>query len=254
MNLDFNVERIEYVVNRRYPAGRGCKIFSKETHRLVYIISGSANMIFADRTIGVSEGDVIFLSPKDNYEAQTTGEVDYTFITIAFDLDNIQKMPILKLRAKDSGEFFLSAYDMYNSGAPIWSVYLKMTIYTLLYKLLSSPEHTSPISSGIELVISYIMQNYKRKLSLDRLVALSGYSKTHFKRLFLKKTGCSPIKYLNAVRISKAKNMLKSNLFSIGEVALSVGIENVYYFSTVFKKLTSLSPSEYIAKSIENKN
>ena len=251
MKLDFNVEKIEYVVKRQYPSGGGYKIFSKETYRLVYIISGSADMIFADRTVGVSEGDVVFLSPKDNYEAKTSGEDVYAFITVAFDIDNIRKMPILKLKMKEAGELFTTALDMHNEGSPLGAVYLKMTIYTLLYRMLSAPEHTSPISSGIELVISYIMQNYEKKITLDKLVAQSGYSKTHFKRLFLKKTGGSPIKYLNSVRIGKAKNMLKSNLFSIGEIANAVGFENVYYFSTVFKRLTSLSPTEYASKHLE---
>lgn len=54
-----------------------------------------------------------------------------------------------------------------------------------------------------------------------------------------------PVKYLTQLRIEYAKELLITGRYSIGEIAEMCGFENVYYFSTVFKKHTGIPPSKY---------
>lgn len=58
-------------------------------------------------------------------------------------------------------------------------------------------------------------------------------------------TGSSFINYLTNVRISHAREYLKSGNYKTYEVALRCGYENPTYFSTIFKRRTGVSPSEY---------
>ena len=46
----------------------------------------------------------------------------------------------------------------------------------------------------------------------------------------------SPVKYVTALRLDHAKELLITGQYSVGEVAELCGFENVYYFSAVFKK------------------
>ena len=72
-----------------------------------------------------------------------------------------------------------------------------------------------------------------------------GISETHLRRIFKQDFNISPIKYINCLKLDKAKNMLQSSNYTINEIALSVGYDDPYYFSRVFKRETGLSPSEY---------
>lgn len=51
--------------------------------------------------------------------------------------------------------------------------------------------------------------------------------------------------YLTEVRIANAKILLKDNRKKLYEIATSVGFTDANYFSTLFKKITGMTPSEY---------
>ena len=63
-----------------------------------------------------------------------------------------------------------------------------------------------------------------------------------------------PAKYLQSVRIRKAKELLTLNIYSIGEIAEMVGYSSVYYFSKAFKKETGVPPSEFLRQSLSEQN
>jgi len=93
--------------------------------------------------------------------------------------------------------------------------------------------------------IEYIAKNYNRKISNDELAGLTGLSTVYFRKLFFEQFGISPIAYVHNLRITKAKEMLKSDYGSITDIALSLGYNNIYDFSRDFKNHTGVSPSNY---------
>ena len=58
-------------------------------------------------------------------------------------------------------------------------------------------------------------------------------------------TGFKTTEYILNIRIAKAKHLLSTTDFAIGEVALKCGIEDVGYFSTIFRKNVGVSPTSY---------
>ena len=68
---------------------------------------------------------------------------------------------------------------------------------------------------------------------------------SHLSRKFKAETSKSIVDYINQKRIEEAKRYLERGNVSITEVALMVGFNDLNYFSRVFKKTTSLSPSQY---------
>lgn len=52
--------------------------------------------------------------------------------------------------------------------------------------------------------------------------------------------------YINKNRIKEAKLYLQGDNVSITEVSLMVGFNDLNYFCRVFKKFTSMTPSQYI--------
>jgi len=82
-------------------------------------------------------------------------------------------------------------------------------------------------------------------LNTERLAELCAVSVPYFRKLFCEIYRMPPAKYIESVRIGKAKDMLRSDYSSVGEIAESVGYRNIYHFSRVFKKCTGLPPGEY---------
>jgi AraC-like DNA-binding protein len=72
----------------------------------------------------------------------------------------------------------------------------------------------------------------------------ANFSKYHFIRLFKKAYGKAPHQYLIAVRIENAKLLLQSH-HSVSETCFAVGFDSPASFSSLFKKMTGLTPSAY---------
>lgn len=94
-------------------------------------------------------------------------------------------------------------------------------------------------------VLSYIDSNYNKNISIDELAGIVHLQPQYFIRLFRKHMGTSPIHYLNNKRMEQAKWFLQYSSLSIKEIAEKIGIEDVYYFSKVFKEYSGFSPSAY---------
>ena len=94
-------------------------------------------------------------------------------------------------------------------------------------------------------VRDYLDENYNRDIDLDYLESAFFISKFHLSREFKKLTGVTIINYLNSRRISEAKKMLRFTEQSISSIAISCGIPDVNYFTKVFTKYESMTPSSY---------
>ncbi len=100
-------------------------------------------------------------------------------------------------------------------------------------------------NESIQKAISYMKNNFEEKISLEILGDLTGYSPNHFRFIFTEITGVSPQKYLENIRLSRAKYMLAQNELSIAEIAYACGFSSQAYFSLLFKRETMLTPNEF---------
>ena len=66
-----------------------------------------------------------------------------------------------------------------------------------------------------------------------------------FRYLFAKETGTSPLQYYLSVKLSRAKNLLKSSDIPIEEIAHTLGFKTNWYFAHFFAKSTGVSPRDY---------
>lgn len=124
----------------------------------------------------------------------------------------------------------------------------------LLYQLFDIFSKTSDAhkKSVIYPAVEYIKKNYTSNFSCDILSSLCFLSQAQMYRIFKKETGVTPIEYKNAIRINRAKQILKSDICTISETAFLLGFESVYYFSRAFKKHTGLSPKQYRDTKLNN--
>jgi len=121
-------------------------------------------------------------------------------------------------------------------------------VYSIILTLLQAQPHKyipSDKQQKIMPALDFIAQNYSQKLQNDDLAKLCGLSTVYFRKLFKEATGTSPIEYIQTLKIEKAKEILKSDYGSIGDIALELGYQNIYDFSRAFKKLVGVSPKKF---------
>jgi DNA-binding response OmpR family regulator len=85
----------------------------------------------------------------------------------------------------------------------------------------------------------------KGKIDYDELAAAFYVGKTQLNRKIKAITGYTTTEYILQVRISLAKQFLAKTDYSVGEVASRVGIDDVAYFSSVFRKMTGMTPTSF---------
>jgi transcriptional regulator GlxA family with amidase domain len=97
----------------------------------------------------------------------------------------------------------------------------------------------------IEASIHYMKENIERQITLQMLAEYTGYSATHFTKLFKQKTGYSPMNYFNLLKMQKACFMLGESNIKINQVSRKLGINDPYSFSRLFTKIVGLPPTDY---------
>lgn len=96
-------------------------------------------------------------------------------------------------------------------------------------------------------VIERINCDYHEELSIDDLADTAFYSKFHFTRVFQRVTGVTPGRYLSAVRLQKAKELLLSTELTVTEISHGVGYASGGTFSSRFARSVGVPPSVYRA-------
>jgi AraC-like DNA-binding protein len=84
-------------------------------------------------------------------------------------------------------------------------------------------------------------------LSVDGIGEALGVTQTRFYETFKAYTGLTPYQYFIQLKINKAKELLSNGETSVKEAAFSLGFDDPYYFSRLFKKKTGTSPSDWAA-------
>jgi AraC-like DNA-binding protein len=94
-------------------------------------------------------------------------------------------------------------------------------------------------------VTEYIQQNLDKDLTLAELAALVYMSPYHFARLFKCSTGVPPHRFVIRQRIARARAFLSTQELSIAQISRMVGFRTPSHFTTVFRRVTGITPRGY---------
>jgi AraC family transcriptional regulator len=102
-----------------------------------------------------------------------------------------------------------------------------------------------PVERAVQQVIEAIHENYGEELCIDDLARTAMYSKFHFTRIFHRVTGLTPGRFLSAVRLQKAKQLLTSTSLKVTDISHMVGYTSVGTFSSRFAYSVGVPPRTY---------
>jgi transcriptional regulator GlxA family with amidase domain len=91
----------------------------------------------------------------------------------------------------------------------------------------------------------WLQRHAANKVTLPQMAAQAKLGERTFLRRFQKATGLNPTRYLQLLRLTKAREMLELSTQKIDQIAYRVGYEDPGAFAKLFQAQIGLTPSEY---------
>lgn len=107
--------------------------------------------------------------------------------------------------------------------------------------------HSRHPDEDIVQVQLWFQDNYSREIILAQVAARFDMSLRTLNRRFKAATGQTPLGYLQEIRITNARDLLKTSNLTIGDIAEKVGYQDTGYFTGLFKRQLAITPSDYRA-------
>ena len=262
-DLDFLIQDFAFVVRRPpNPDWEIVDLKHENEYLMAMAISGTAHYEVDGRHFSVGQGDLVFFPPKKAHTAKSDPEEPWEFYSAAF-----------SVHADDEAHRYLtsipnhlrlpSRYDcaaLFSELVHEWEIrrfgYLircRSIIEELLFIVIRNREEetqnkSAPHSVTMHRVARHIASNAESTFSVGQLAEMVGLSTPHFRRLFKRVIGYTPVQYQHHVKVNKAKDLLLSGECNVSEAAYQLGFDNVYYFSRLFKQVAHVSPSEFLRR------
>ena len=83
-------------------------------------------------------------------------------------------------------------------------------------------------------------------MSVESIADTIGFSRVHFYRKIKELTGQTPLNYVKTIRLQQAARLLVENKMDVTGVSVATGFRTLSTFSTSFKELYGMTPSEYV--------
>lgn len=97
----------------------------------------------------------------------------------------------------------------------------------------------------IQGVRMFLLNHFHEKHTLEDLGNRFNINPYYLQKQFKRYVGMSPSEYQIYLRMNRAKELIRSTRQPIGEIAYAVGMENLGYFTRLFKKQEGMTPQEY---------
>jgi len=238
-----NIEFVYFVMKECGPTWR---LEKKEIqfYDLVIILDGSADYIINGEKRRFYKNDIVFMPPGSTREATTTGMVCAAF---DFVLKKEYRNFAVPETLSQTGEFmhwlreFNSEWLQKNDG---YEMKCGALFLLMLHNFIYDHDKSVP-NLHVEKIKRHIVDHFTEPLSVASLAEIAGINPVYCGTLFKRIQKCTISEYINRVRINKAAALLEHLEDSISEVAYKTGFNDIYYFSSTFKRLVGVSPSVY---------
>ncbi|MGQ8874175.1 AraC family transcriptional regulator [Paenibacillus sp. TSA_86.1] len=228
----------------------------RDVYALHFIIRGQGTLETGGQhfQLGAGESFIIFPQKEIYYYPDPSDPWEYVWIEFSgrdagrfVDLTQLSvKHPVLPVAPVTMEPWFHLAWNAGASPSEVLRADARLQLL-LSYYMEFFPSDQEEVRDDVWLARTYIEQNYwQSSLTVAEIVQAVNLERSYLFRRFKEATGQSVSAYITACRIRRARELLKSSQLSIQSIAYSVGYNDPLYFSRVFKKATSHTPSAYM--------
>ncbi len=132
---------------------------------------------------------------------------------------------------------------------------LKSSIYKLLSAICQKRKKRAIKNKYTCIYTGIKLLEQNNDMKIGDIAQICGVSECYFRKLFKEYSGESPMDFRQHYRIEKAKQLLFSDEgLSVSEIAEELNFSDIYHFSKTFKKLTNMSPTQFLNGGTEQSN
>lgn len=259
---------------------------SHEPWELVYIDRGECNIVAGDVEHHLNQGDMYFHKPYEHHMLRTIKGVAPNIFIVTFSsvspamsyfenrrigtsMSTKQHISAIIHEASATFDLPFNTPDMHGlklrADDSLWggpqSVLLRLEL--MLIELIRENNYyeNQPkmffakdiIEDEFALkIISFMEKRIYGKFTMAELSREMSFGKTYISRYFAKVSGYTIINYFTMMKINEAKRLIRESKYNFFEISEMLMFSNSHYFSSVFKKYTGMTPTQY-KKSCVNK-
>jgi AraC-like DNA-binding protein len=247
------------------PPGYILPLEKPDAYALYYVMEGRGIYTLSGTEFHAVENDIFAMYPDTEIKCQADRKDPWVLRAVSFDgadarllLNAARFDPSAPIRHLEehiaeqviqiiAGVYTYRGQDIYGTTQSTALLYAFMS---LLVKTASWDQTAMPPgwtgAIHFQKALSFIAENYSRPITVNEIAKHVNLSRSRLFRIFHQQIFISPQQYLTEYRIREARNLLELRSGSIKEIAQAVGIEDPYYFSTLFKQLTGKTPTQYM--------
>lgn len=261
---DFFIEPLQILKDAKTPS----QPHRKTVNDFVFITKGSLEKMVCSDVFAVEKNMIILLPP---YKIRTflNNEPDIEGFYCHFSNDFIAEGPGLKylqdilnhMEIRNNPTLYLDNGSQKRINLVLSQMehfyetdgnleLLRLYLFTLLgeirYFIEKLPKQNLSVNETVtlrfrKLITSHIQNTHSVKEYADLL----HISPNHLNKSIKKVTGKTASEIINEALLMEAKALLSLPHYTVSEVAFTLGVEDMSYFSRFFKKHTGISPSDY---------
>ena len=127
---------------------------------------------------------------------------------------------------------------------------IRLSIEMLLIRLIRKNKNIAPVkinrsSNLLAEITEYLNENVEEKLEFQDILKRFNLSASVVKKIFRDQMGCGVMDYFIRLKIDKAKELIREENYTFTEISEMLNFSTSQYFTTVFKRVSGITPSEY---------
>lgn len=240
------------------------EIFSRHWHEhmeMHYIIQGCADIHLGQQCFQAVEGDLLIANCNELHSGFCT-QAPYEGNVIIFDMEDLspelakRNYIFRSLIRRDDviGSLIQRIFrEMAGQHFGYKQICRALVVELLVYLCRNYVAETLPERDSIKrkkdlerlnVVLCYIEEHYTQRIAVEQLAEMICLSEDRFGHLFREGVGQPPLQYINAMRLRKAMSLLKTNEYTVTEIADAVGFRDYNHFGRLFRKRYGCTPNE----------
>lgn len=227
-------------------------------YELIIIDEGTLITKVDDKVFELKPYDAFIYRPNQYHEIKIANNHTCSYLTIIFDMDVVNndfqldtKVYNLNTNLQHTLTKLIEVSDNPNViNNDLIISYLKEILVTLNAddekdKISKNSKQENFENNLLNEILKYINENIHLPITVDDLCDYFNLSRSKLQNIFNEYINCSPKRYINDLKLKKAKQLIKENKYTIAEISYKLGFTSPHYFSNKFKESFGISPSEY---------
>lgn len=252
--------------------------YDGESHdfwEMVYVDSGNVEIKANNKEFKLKQGEVIFHKPNEFHTIKTDQDASANVFVISF-VCSSEAMAFFKgktmaipSKLKKYISTIIEEYTQtFNSmakediklelkenppigGQQMIKTYLEQFLILLIrsendnHNLRVFPSKESMENHIVSQVLQIIEESTYKKITVEQICDKLNYSRTYLSKIFKLTTGYTILEYILMNKIREAKKLIREERYNFTQISDMLVFDNPHYFSTVFKKISNMTPTNY---------